>query len=148
MRWDGATEVFDSARTRGRWSMLCRKRVETWRAIHYSRVSHWKQFGNQSALFSRNRWPSQHNRHRERGRHAYITSTVSGNGDHGADPNKLVVITDTLADTTLPARERFKTLLTAGYGEVLRGVSWTPVRVILGTQRISTTRTTEISEAK
>jgi hypothetical protein len=35
---------------------------------------------------------------------------------------------ETLADKTLPTTERFKTLLTAGYGEVLRGVSWTPVR--------------------
>jgi hypothetical protein len=55
-----------------------------------------------------------------------ITSTVSGNGDQGADPNKLVVITDRLAATTLPAAESFTTLRTAGYGEVLRGVSFTP----------------------
>src|SRR5262249_24504374 len=34
-----------------------------------------------------------------------ITSTVSGNGDQGADPNKLVRITDTLAATSLPAGE-------------------------------------------
>ena len=33
-----------------------------------------------------------------------ITSTVSGGGDQGADPNKLVAITDKLAATTLPAR--------------------------------------------
>ena len=31
-----------------------------------------------------------------------VTSTVSGNGDQGADPNKLVMITDNLAATTLP----------------------------------------------
>jgi hypothetical protein len=55
-----------------------------------------------------------------------ITSTVSGNGDQGADPNKLVVITDTIAATTLPAAEKFSTLQTAGFGEVLRGVSFTP----------------------
>ena len=54
-----------------------------------------------------------------------ITSTVSGNGDQGADPNKLVVITDTLGATSLPA-ESFTTLRTAGFGEVLRGVSFTP----------------------
>jgi hypothetical protein len=55
-----------------------------------------------------------------------ITSTVSGNGDQGADPNKLVAITDTLADTTLPGGESFTTVRSAGFGEVLRGVSWTP----------------------
>ena len=60
-----------------------------------------------------------------------ITSTVSGNGDQGADPNKLVVITDTIATATLPATEKFSTLQTAGFGEVLRGVSFTPgTRVI------------------
>jgi hypothetical protein len=55
-----------------------------------------------------------------------ITSTVSGNGDQGADPNKLVAITDTVAATTLPARESFRTVRTARSGEVLRGVSFTP----------------------
>jgi hypothetical protein len=55
-----------------------------------------------------------------------ITSTVSGSGDQGADPNRLVVITDQLAATTLPAGEAFKTLRTAKSGEVLRGVSFTP----------------------
>jgi hypothetical protein len=57
-----------------------------------------------------------------------ITSTISGNGDQGADPNKLVAITDTLSAVgpTPPAGESFTTLMTAGYGEVLRGVSWTP----------------------
>jgi len=55
-----------------------------------------------------------------------ITSTVSGNGDQGADPNKLVMITDNLAATTLSAGESFSTLETARFGEVLRGVSFTP----------------------
>jgi hypothetical protein len=57
-----------------------------------------------------------------------ITSTVSGSGDQGADPNQLVAITDTLSATgpTPPASESFTTLMTAGYGEVLRGVSFTP----------------------
>jgi hypothetical protein len=54
------------------------------------------------------------------------TSTISGSGDQGADPNKLVVITDQLSATTLPAEESFFTLRSAGYGEVLRGVAWTP----------------------
>jgi hypothetical protein len=55
-----------------------------------------------------------------------ITSTVSGNGDQGADPNKLVMIRDTLAATSLPPAESFKTLRVARFGEVLRGVSFTP----------------------
>ena len=55
-----------------------------------------------------------------------ITSTVSGNGDQGADPNKLVVVTDALTATALPPTESFNTLRTAGFGEVLRGVSFTP----------------------
>jgi hypothetical protein len=55
-----------------------------------------------------------------------ITSTVSGGGDQGADPNQLVMITDNLAATSLPAGESFTTIRTAGFGEVLRGVSFTP----------------------
>jgi hypothetical protein len=55
-----------------------------------------------------------------------ITSTVSGNGDQGADPNKLVAITDTLSATTLPAAESFTTVNSAAILEVLRGVSFTP----------------------
>ncbi|MGC1829243.1 MAG: hypothetical protein WA663_02415 [Candidatus Acidiferrales bacterium] len=55
-----------------------------------------------------------------------ITSTVSGNGDQGADPNKLVTITDNVAATSLPAGESFTTLDAAGNLEVLRGVSFTP----------------------
>jgi phosphodiesterase/alkaline phosphatase D-like protein len=55
-----------------------------------------------------------------------ITSTSSTATDQGADPNRLVAITDTPRATTLPANEQFTTLETAGYGEVLRGVSFTP----------------------
>jgi hypothetical protein len=55
-----------------------------------------------------------------------ITSTVSGNGDQGADPNKLVTIKDKLKATTLPTNESFTTLRAAKSGEVLRGVSFTP----------------------
>jgi hypothetical protein len=55
-----------------------------------------------------------------------ITSTVSGSGDQGADPNKLVMITDNLGATSLPAGQSFTTLRTAGFAEVLRGVSFTP----------------------
>jgi uncharacterized protein (TIGR03437 family) len=57
-----------------------------------------------------------------------VTSTVSANGDQGADPNKLVSITDTLANTdpTVAAKELFTTVITAPAGQVLRGVSLTP----------------------
>jgi hypothetical protein len=57
-----------------------------------------------------------------------VTSTVSGNGDQGADPNKLVAITDILANQNpLVAKlESFVTVRTAGFREVLRGVSFTP----------------------
>lgn len=57
-----------------------------------------------------------------------ITSTISGNGDTGADPNKLVVITDKLSNTgpTVAAIEKFYTVREAGFAEVLRGVSFTP----------------------
>ena len=57
-----------------------------------------------------------------------ITSTVSGNGDQGADPNKLVAITDSLgaAGPTPPSGESFTTVRAAGNLEVLRGVSFTP----------------------
>jgi len=57
-----------------------------------------------------------------------ITSTVSGNGDQGADPNKLVAITDSLknADPSIAAHESFFTVRSAKSGEVLRGVSFTP----------------------
>ncbi|HEV3143867.1 MAG TPA: hypothetical protein VGZ47_08295, partial [Gemmataceae bacterium] len=57
-----------------------------------------------------------------------ITSTVSSNGDQGADPNKLVAITDTISNLTGAgaASEQFTTIKTAAAGEVLRGVSFTP----------------------
>jgi hypothetical protein len=57
-----------------------------------------------------------------------ITSTISGNGDQGADPNQLVVVFDSLSNTdpAVAAKESFFTLRQAGFGEVLRGVSFTP----------------------
>jgi hypothetical protein len=55
-----------------------------------------------------------------------ITSTVSGNGDQGADPNKLVSITDQPGAASPAPGESFQTVQSAGYGQVLRGVSFTP----------------------
>ena len=55
-----------------------------------------------------------------------ITSTVSGNGDQGADPDKLVSITDPLAASAAEPQERFHTVRRADYGELFRGVSFTP----------------------
>jgi hypothetical protein len=56
------------------------------------------------------------------------TSTVSGSGDQGADPNKLVEITDDLGATTASqvGRERFHTVMQATDGLVVRGVAFTP----------------------
>lgn len=57
-----------------------------------------------------------------------ITSTVSASGDQGADPNRLVVVSDVLANTdpNVAANESFGVLRTANYGEVLRGICFTP----------------------
>jgi hypothetical protein len=59
-----------------------------------------------------------------------ITSTVSGAGDVGADPNRLVAVIDDIAnaDPTKAANEKFLTLRSAGFAETLRGVSFTPVQ--------------------
>lgn len=63
-----------------------------------------------------------------------ITSTISGNGDTGADPNQLVAITDVLKNTnvSMAAKEKFTTIRRAGFGEVLRGVSFTPGTAVAG----------------
>ncbi|HEV2619006.1 MAG TPA: hypothetical protein VGU23_03605 [Acidobacteriaceae bacterium] len=68
---------------------------------------------------------------RFQGYHAVLwatSSTVSGNGDQGADPNKLYLITDNLANTSpaVAAQETFTDLRDANNGEVLRGVTFTP----------------------
>jgi len=55
-----------------------------------------------------------------------ITSTVSGSGDQGADPNKLVEITDPVNAGAPAAGESFRTVRAAGFGQVLRGVSFPP----------------------
>ena len=61
-----------------------------------------------------------------------ITSTVSGNGDQGADPNKLVSITDQPSAASPASGESFQTVRSAGYGQVLRGVSFTPGTGVYG----------------
>jgi hypothetical protein len=65
-----------------------------------------------------------------------VTSTISASGDQGADPNKLVKVTDLLRATTLPQGNdnhdgdgplgRFVTIRSAQAGEVLRGVAFAP----------------------
>ena len=65
-----------------------------------------------------------------------VTSTISPSGDQGADPNKLVKVTDLLSATTLPTGdgdhdkddswEHFVTIRSARAGEVLRGVAFAP----------------------
>ncbi len=57
-----------------------------------------------------------------------MTSTVSGSGDQGADPNQLVAVTDNPSPTaTAPAAgEAFHTVVAPDYGRVVRGVSLTP----------------------
>jgi hypothetical protein len=57
-----------------------------------------------------------------------ITSTVSGSGDQGADPNRLVAVTDVLSNTdaTKAATEKFTIVRKAEFAEVLRGVSFAP----------------------
>ena len=57
-----------------------------------------------------------------------ISSTVSGSGDQGADPNKLFAAVDLLANTdpTFGADLPLFELRDAGFAEVLRGVSFTP----------------------
>jgi hypothetical protein len=63
-----------------------------------------------------------------------ISSTVSGDGDTGADPNKLYVLIDDVKNTsaTVAAHESFFELRKARAREVLRGVSFTP-----GTQQLT-----------
>jgi hypothetical protein len=55
------------------------------------------------------------------------TSTSSTSGDAGADPNKVVRITDRLAATSLTgsaAEESFVTIAGPTYGKVYRGVAY------------------------
>ena len=56
------------------------------------------------------------------------TSTVSGGGDQGADPNQLVEVTDNLSATSAgqAAHERFHIVVPAIDGQVVRGVAFAP----------------------
>ena len=55
-----------------------------------------------------------------------VTSTVSGGGDQGADPNQLVSITDHPSASAPAAGEQFQTVIAPRYGRVVRGVSPAP----------------------
>ena len=55
-----------------------------------------------------------------------VTSTVSGGGDQGGDPNQLVAITDPLTATAPAPGEAFRTVIAPAFGKVVRGVSFTP----------------------
>ncbi len=63
-----------------------------------------------------------------------VTSTVSGGGDEGADPNQLVKVTDRLCATTLSTGDgdrddrldHFRTIRAAKSAEVYRGVTFAP----------------------
>ncbi|HEY2548764.1 MAG TPA: hypothetical protein VGI46_21995, partial [Candidatus Acidoferrum sp.] len=60
-----------------------------------------------------------------------ITSTISANGDTGADPNKLVKVMDVISATTLRTGGEkgigvFRTIRSARAGEVFRGVALAP----------------------
>ena len=54
------------------------------------------------------------------------TSTVSGSGDQGADPNEVVSISDSLGATSAPASENFRVLRPPTNATIYRGVSFTP----------------------
>jgi hypothetical protein len=55
-----------------------------------------------------------------------VTSTVSGSGDQGADPNQLVAITDDPSATAPASVESFHAVVAPKYAHVVRGVTLTP----------------------
>jgi hypothetical protein len=55
-----------------------------------------------------------------------VTSTISGSGDQGADPNEVVAVSDTVSATSLPPAESFSVVMQPTDGVVYRGVSFTP----------------------
>lgn len=56
-----------------------------------------------------------------------VTSTESGAGDQGADPNEVVSITDALGALTLPGSESFSVIEGPQFGLVYRGVAFAPM---------------------
>jgi hypothetical protein len=54
-----------------------------------------------------------------------VTSTVSGSGDQGADPNQVMSVTDSLGASS-PGSESFQSVRPPRYAVVYRGVSFTP----------------------
>ena len=59
-----------------------------------------------------------------------ITSTISTNGDNGADPNKLVKVSDQISATQLATSgdlDKFETIRSARAGQAFRGVALAPV---------------------
>ncbi len=71
-----------------------------------------------------------------------ITSTVSGGGDVGADPNKLFVVVDE-AHNTNPALAQvtpFIEVKDAKFAEVLRGVAFTPLTDFQGFKNLAALR--------
>ncbi|MFZ0980275.1 MAG: hypothetical protein WAN23_12815, partial [Candidatus Acidiferrales bacterium] len=58
-----------------------------------------------------------------------ITSTISNNGDNGADPNKLVRVTDQISATEPATKgkfDNFETIRSARAGEAFRGIALAP----------------------
>jgi hypothetical protein len=55
-----------------------------------------------------------------------VSSTVSGGGDQGADPNKVFVVVDKISNTEAADAPTFSQVEGAKYDEVLRGVSLSP----------------------
>src|SRR5262249_28668036 len=56
------------------------------------------------------------------------TSTISGSGDQGTDPNEVVAVTDALTSTTPTAT--FSVVMAPTDGVVYRGVSFAPTTLV------------------
>jgi hypothetical protein len=55
-----------------------------------------------------------------------VSSTVSGGGDQGADPNKVFVVVDKISNTNATSAPTFSEVESAKFDGVLRGVSLSP----------------------
>ena len=85
-------------------------------ALHRARLPDRDQRRDRAAVVTGHRRAAQHHRPGQQNGTVSIwaiTSTVSGGGDQGADPNKLVEITDQVSATAPGAGETFSTLRTA-----------------------------------